>query len=85
MMHNELIDAASLFRYLANRFHSVCDRFVEKRGISKFVSKAIEKALEEEKNTLKAAFREAENDPDTKKTIAEWSALGGEDWDALFS
>lgn len=43
---------------------------------------AIEKALEEEKNTLKAAFREAENDPDVKRTMADWAALDGEDWDA---
>lgn len=56
--------------------------FVEKRGISKFVSKAIEKALKEEKNALKAAFKEAENDPDTQKTIDDWASLDGEDWDA---
>lgn len=57
--------------------------FVEKRGLSKFVTKAIEKALEEEKNNLKAAFKEAENDPDLKETIDDWAALdGGEDWDA---
>ncbi|MBA3721356.1 MAG: hypothetical protein H0W88_03035 [Parachlamydiaceae bacterium] len=53
--------------------------FVEKRGLSKFVTKAIEKALEEEKNTLKAAFKEAENDPDLKETINDWAALDGED------
>ena len=56
--------------------------FVEKRGLSKFVTKAIEKALEEEKETLKAAFREAEKDPDLKETMADWAALDGEDWDA---
>lgn len=55
--------------------------FVAKRGLSKFVSKAIERALEEEKNTLKAAFRAAENDPDLKETLADWGALDGEDWD----
>lgn len=56
--------------------------FVEKRGLSKFVTKAIEEALEIEKNQLKAAFREAENDPDLKETIDDWAALDGEDWDA---
>lgn len=56
--------------------------FVEKRGLSKFVTKAIEKALECEKNTLKAAYREAESDPDLKETIADWAGLDGEDWDA---
>ncbi len=54
--------------------------FVERRGLSKFVSKAIEKALEEERNKLKAAFKEAENDPDLKETMADWAALDGEDW-----
>lgn len=56
--------------------------FVEKRGLSKFVTRAIQKALEEEKNSLKAAFRDAENDPDLKETISDWAALDGEDWDA---
>ncbi len=56
--------------------------FVEKRGLSKFVTKAIESALEKEKNMLKTAFREAENDPDVKETIADWAALDGEDWNA---
>ena len=57
--------------------------FVEKRGLSKFVTKAIEKALEVEKNNLKAAFKEAENDPDLKETMDDWAALDGEDWDAI--
>lgn len=56
--------------------------FVEKRGLSKFVTKAIEKALHEEKNVLKDAFREAENDPDVKETVNDWAVLDGEDWDA---
>ncbi len=56
--------------------------FVEKRGLSKFVTKAIEKALEEEKANLRAAYKEAENDPDLKETIDDWAALDGEEWDA---
>ena len=55
--------------------------FIEKRGLSKFVTKAIEKALEEERSHLKAAFKEAENDPDLKETMADWAALDGEAWD----
>lgn len=57
-------------------------KFVEKRGLSKFVAKAIETALEKEKITLKAAFKEAENDPDLKETMDDWATLDGEDWDA---
>lgn len=57
--------------------------FVEKRGLSKFVTHAIEKALEIEKNKLRAAYREAEHDPDLKETMNDWAALdGSEDWDA---
>lgn len=55
--------------------------FVGKRGLSKFVAKAIENALESEKNHLKAAFRAAENDSDTNEVIDDWTALDGEDWD----
>lgn len=57
--------------------------FVEKRGLSRFVTQAIEAALIAEKNHLKAAFREAENDPDLKEVVNDWAALdGGDDWDA---
>ena len=56
--------------------------FVEKRGLSKFVTRAIEKALDEEKSNLKAAFRAAENDPELKEVMDDWAALDGGDWDA---
>ena len=55
--------------------------FVEKRGFSKFVTSAIRRALGE-KNSLKAAYREAEEDQDAKETMDDWTALDGEDWDA---
>lgn len=55
---------------------------VEKRGLSRFVTQAIEKALLEEKKSLKAAYREAEHDPDLKETTDSWAALDGEDWNA---
>ncbi len=56
--------------------------FVEKRGLSKFVTKAIEIALEEEKAKLRNAYKEAENDIDLQETMDDWAALDGEDWDA---
>lgn len=55
---------------------------VEKRGLSRFVTHAIEKALKSKKNSLKAAFLDAENDPDDKAAIEDWAALDGEPWDA---
>lgn len=57
--------------------HSV----VEKRGLSHFVTRALENALEEEQKSLKAAYAAANKDPDRKKTIVEWSALETEGWD----
>ncbi len=61
--------------------NSLLHTFVEKRGLSKFVTQAIETALEKERNYLKTAFKEAENDPDVKETMADWAALDGEAWD----
>lgn len=46
--------------------------FVGKRGLSKFVTQAISFALEMEENKLKAAFKNAENDPDLKETMNDW-------------
>lgn len=67
---------------IPERVNATLHSFVEKRGLSKFVTKAIETALEVEKNNLRMAFREAENDPDLKETMDDWAALdGGEDWD----
>jgi hypothetical protein len=55
--------------------------FVEKRGLSKFVTKAIVSALEKEKNDLKAAYRDAEKDPDLMELMDDWAGIDGEDWD----
>lgn len=57
--------------------HSV----VEKRGLSNFATKALEKALEEEQQTLKKAYLAANNDPDRKKVIDDWAGLDSEGWD----
>jgi hypothetical protein len=52
-----------------------------KRGASKFVVRAVERAVEEEMNQLRAAYLAANKDPDRIKTIEEWSPLDIEDWD----
>ena len=54
----------------------------EEAKMEKLRSHAIETALEKEKTILKAAFKDAENDPDLKETMDDWAALDGEDWDA---
>ena len=46
------------------------------------MTEAIKMAMDIKKNRLKAAYREAENEPDSQETIRDWAALDGEDWDA---
>ena len=53
---------------------------VEKRGLSRFVAKAIEEALEKKQKNLKAAYSAAESDADRKETLGDWAELDGEDW-----
>ncbi len=49
------------------------------RGMSSFVAKVVQEALEKENTSktkaLEAAYEEAENDPSRKKLIKEWAAL----------
>lgn len=53
---------------------------VEKRGLSRFVAKAIEKALAEEQLKLKAAYSAADKDLDRKEVLEDWSSLESEEW-----
>ena len=62
---------------LNDHLHSV----VEKRGLSKFVSAAIEQALKEEEETLKKAYLEAEKESSRQEVVDDWAQLDGEDWD----
>lgn len=54
---------------------------VEKRGLSEFATKALERALEEEQRTLQEAYENANEDPDRNRTIQEWAVLEKEGWD----
>jgi hypothetical protein len=67
---------------------------VSKRGMSRFISNAICKALKEEEFTkeqaLDAAYEAANQDSDRLETLRDWDALDdvsdlieGEDWDWL--
>ena len=53
---------------------------VKKRGLSEFVSKALEKALNEEQEGLKACYAAANNDADRKEVVEEWASLDSETW-----
>lgn len=54
---------------------------VGKRELSKFITKAVKKAIEEEKTSLEAAYAAADNDPDTVDVVNDWKALDTEDWE----
>lgn len=49
--------------------------------MSSFVTKFIDVALAMEKEALKLAYIEAENDLERKRVISDWSALDTEDWE----
>jgi metal-responsive CopG/Arc/MetJ family transcriptional regulator len=55
-------------------------RIVGKRGQSRFVAKAIEKAIEDEIVSLRAAYRAANEDTNRIKVIQDWVVLDNEDW-----
>jgi ATP-dependent protease HslVU (ClpYQ) ATPase subunit len=54
---------------------------VGKRELSKFITKAIKKAVEEEKTSLAAAYAASDNDLDTIDVINDWKVLDTEDWE----
>ncbi len=60
--------------------NSLLHTHVRKRELSKFVTSAIKKALEEEQSKLKAAYMAADKDPDRREVIEDWSSLESEDW-----
>ncbi len=53
---------------------------VERRMLSQFVSNAIKKALDEEGESLRAAYAAANDDPDRNEVIQDWDALDVGDW-----
>ncbi len=55
--------------------NSMLHSVVGKPGLSEFVTNALRKALEEERNSLRKAYAAANEDPDRKKTIDDWSVL----------
>ncbi|MES2273823.1 MAG: hypothetical protein V4487_06490 [Chlamydiota bacterium] len=54
---------------------------VEKRGLSNFATKALQRALKDEQSALKKAYLAANKDPDRKKAITDWAGLDTEAWD----
>lgn len=61
--------------------HSLLHSLIEKRGMSQFVTRALERALEDERLSLKAAYTAASLDLDRNSLIEEWANLEGDGWD----
>ena len=47
--------------------------YVEKRGMSQFVAKAIRKYLEEEKQELEKTYKQASEDPGQNEANNDWN------------
>lgn len=54
---------------------------IGKRELSKFATRAIQKALTEEVDRLRAAYAAADKDPDRLETINDWASLDNEEWE----
>lgn len=54
---------------------------IGKQKMSSFAASALEKALEEKRELLKKEYAEANNDPDSLKTIDEWRHTDTEGWE----
>ena len=61
--------------------YSLLHGFVEKRGLSRFVSGAIEKALESRQGELRQAYLENNKDKLMHLDLKEWDSLQTEGWD----
>lgn len=61
--------------------HALLQSLIEKRGMSHFVTKALERALEEERLSLKAAYIAASRDRDRISLIQDWTTLEADGWD----
>lgn len=61
--------------------HMLLHSVVEKRGLSEFATKALQKALEEERNSLKKAYAAAHQDSDRNEVLDDWTSLEKEEWD----
>lgn len=61
--------------------YSLLQGFVEKRGLSRFVSAAIQKALESKQNELRQAYLENSRDELMQRELKDWDNLQTEGWD----
>ena len=60
---------------------STLQGMVGKRELSKFITKVVKEAVDQNRIKLEAAYAEAAQDPDRLKTINDWKPLDVEGWE----
>ncbi|MEI6790979.1 MAG: hypothetical protein WCK42_07350 [Myxococcaceae bacterium] len=55
--------------------------FVEKRGLSRFVSEAIRNALQSKQSNLRQAYLENNQDELMQRELKDWDNIQAEGWD----
>lgn len=63
---------------IQDELHVKLNQFVPPRGISDFISKLIEKELDNREAALLKAYQEAYADPERNQLIDEWDALNSD-------
>ena len=66
---------------LPSETHKLLQSLVGQRKMSAFVTQVVNQALEKKRQELKQAYIEAEQYPDRKKMIEDWSVLDVEGWE----
>lgn len=66
---------------IPENINSLLHSLIEKRGMSLFVTKALERALEHERLSLKAAYSAANEDTSRISLIQDWSVFESDGWD----
>lgn len=66
---------------IPENINSLLHSLIEKRGMSHFVTKALERALEDERLSLKAAYSAANEDPSRISLIQDWATFESDGWD----
>ena len=66
---------------LPSELNTALHAFVERRHLSRYVTEAIRKALDEDQRSLRQAYMEMSSDPQELEEMGDWGVLDGELWD----
>lgn len=77
MSHAKTINATFS---LPAEVYELLQHLVKKGNLSQFVSKAIERSLQDEQRTLRQAYLQSNQDEQVKQELGEWDSIGAEAW-----